>query len=102
MTTKQATSYGYLNDKTALLKRLSRAEGQIRGISKMVEDERYCIDIFTQLSAVQSALQTVGRQLLNSHVDSCLKDALRSGDSQAATAKTEELLDAIERFTRLK
>lgn len=100
MKTTQPTHYGYLDDKVALGKRLARIEGQVRGITKMVEDERYCIDILTQLSAVQTALKAVGMQVLESHAGSCVVAALRSGDEQAAAVKTKELLAAVERFTR--
>lgn len=102
MKTIQSVQYGYLSDKVSLEKRLARIEGQVRGITKMVEDERYCIDILTQLSAVQTALKAVGMQVLEGHAGSCVAEALQSGDKQAAAAKTKELLAAVERFTRAR
>jgi CsoR family transcriptional regulator, copper-sensing transcriptional repressor len=94
--------YGYLADKEALLKRVRRIEGQVRGIERMVEEERYCIDILTQLSAISSALDAVALKLLGDHVQSCVAGALASGDRQAADEKTRELLEAVERFTKAR
>jgi CsoR family transcriptional regulator, copper-sensing transcriptional repressor len=95
-------SYGYLADKDALLKRLRRIEGQVRGIERMVEEERYCIDILTQISAATTALDSVGLKILGEHVQSCVAGALASGDQEAAQAKSRELLAAVERFTRTR
>ena len=94
--------HGYAKDKVALTKRLHRIEGQVRGIERMVEEERYCIDILDQISAVSTALEKVGLRVLDGHVNHCVSDALRSGDPQAAEAKTEELLHAVERFARAR
>lgn len=102
MNTKATASYGYLADKTEVLKRLARIEGQVRGISKMVEDERYCIDILTQLSAVNTALGAVGLNVLDKHVGSCVKQALKSQNPEEAEAKTKELLEAVERFSKMR
>ena len=66
----------------------------------MVEDERYCIDILTQIAAVTTALETVGLKILDEHVRHCVTQALASGDEDEAKAKTDELLAAIQRFTR--
>ena len=93
---------GYHDDKAALVKRLHRIEGQVRGIERMVEEERYCIDILDQISAVSTALEKVGLRVLDGHVNHCVTDALRSGDPQAAEAKTQELLHAVERFARAR
>jgi CsoR family transcriptional regulator, copper-sensing transcriptional repressor len=90
--------HGY--DKDALLKRLRRIEGQVRGIEKMVEEDRYCIDILTQLSAVSSALENVGLRVLDDHVQHCVAGAMASGDERAAQEKTAELLAAVQRFTK--
>jgi DNA-binding FrmR family transcriptional regulator len=101
--TETATSrHGYVDDKSALVKRLHRIEGQVRGIEKMVTDERYCIDILTQLSAVTTALEAVGLKILDDHVRHCVAGALQSGDEQEASIKTEELLAAVQRFTRAR
>ena len=94
--------YGYLAGKDDLLKRLRRIEGQVRGIERMVADERYCIDILTQISAVTTALDAVGLKILGEHVESCVAGALASGDEDAAKAKSSELLAAVERFTRTR
>jgi CsoR family transcriptional regulator, copper-sensing transcriptional repressor len=90
--------HGY--DKAALTKRLHRIEGQVRGIERMVEDDRYCIDILTQISAVNTALESLAFKVLDDHVHHCLADAVASGDKEAAAEKTEELLAAVQRFAR--
>jgi DNA-binding FrmR family transcriptional regulator len=90
--------YGY--DKEALIKRLHRIEGQVRGIERMVEQERYCIDILTQVGAVKTALESVALQLLDDHVMHCVADALAAGDKKVAADKSRELLAAVERFAK--
>ena len=92
--------YGYTKDKAALVTRLHRVEGQVRGIEKMVDDDRYCIDILDQISAITTALEKVALQILDGHVNHCVSDAMRSGDPAAAEAKTRELLEAVERFAK--
>jgi DNA-binding FrmR family transcriptional regulator len=92
------SDHGY--DKPSLLKRLRRIEGQVRGIEKMVEDDRYCIDILTQISAATTALESVALKVLDEHVQHCVAGALASGDEAAAQEKTEELLAAVQRFTK--
>jgi CsoR family transcriptional regulator, copper-sensing transcriptional repressor len=94
--------YGYLGGKDDLVKRLRRIEGQVRGIERMVADERYCIDILTQISAATTALDAVALKILAEHVESCVAGALASGDEDAAKAKSGELLAAVERFTRTR
>jgi DNA-binding FrmR family transcriptional regulator len=84
----------------ALTRRLHRIEGQVRGLEKMVVDDRYCIDILTQVAAVRTALEAVAVDVLAHHVTHCVRDALASGDEAVATAKTEELLAAVERFAK--
>jgi len=84
-----------------VLNRLARIEGQVRGIQRMVEDDKYCVDILTQISAVTTALDRVGLKILDSHVHGCVRDAMLSGGKEA-TAKTEELLEAVERFARMR
>ncbi|HEY2868997.1 MAG TPA: metal-sensitive transcriptional regulator [Gaiellales bacterium] len=95
-------TYGYVNDKDALITRLHRIEGQVRGIEKMVEDERYCIDILTQIGAVSTALETVAQKLLEEHANHCVAGALASGSREEAEEKTRELLEAVQRFTRTR
>ena len=90
--------HGY--DKDALKKRLHRIEGQVRGIERMVDDDRYCIDILTQVGAVKTALESLGLEILEQHVAHCVHDALASGDVRTATRKSEELLAAVERFAK--
>ena len=93
-----AETHGY--DKEALAKRLHRIEGQVRGIERMVEDDRYCIDILTQVGAVKTALESVAFQLLSDHVSHCVADALAGGDKDVASDKSRELLAAVERFAK--
>jgi DNA-binding FrmR family transcriptional regulator len=88
---------GYRKDKEAVQGRLRRIEGQIRGIQKMVEEDRYCIDVLTQVSAVKAALESVAMLLLADHVDHCVADAIRAGDG---SEKVRELTSAVERLVR--
>ena len=74
----------------------------MRGIERMVVDERYCIDILTQISAVNTALESLAVKLLEDHVRHCVTDALASGDAEAAAEKSEELLAAVQRFSRTR
>ena len=92
--------HGY--DKQQIVKRLHRVEGQVRGIERMVEDDRYCTDILTQISAVSTALESLAFKILDDHVNHCVADAVASGDRAAAEAKTRELLDAVHRFSRTR
>ncbi len=95
-------SYGYAKDKPALVKRLHRIEGQIRGIERMVDDDRYCIDILTQIAAANTALESLAFKILDDHVRHCVAGALASGDEADAATKTEELLAAVQRFSRTR
>jgi DNA-binding FrmR family transcriptional regulator len=95
-------THGYGDEKESLIRRLHRIEGQVRGIERMVEDDRYCIDILTQIAAVSTALESLGLRLLDAHVSHCVKDALASGDAEVAAEKSEELLAAVQRFTRAR
>ena len=95
-------TYGYVEEKDALVKRLHRVEGQVRGIERMVEDERYCIDILTQISAATTALESVAFKILDEHVNHCVAGALESGDAEVAAEKSRELLEAVHRFSRTK
>ena len=94
--------HGYAKDKEALVKRLHRIEGQVRGIERMVEDDRYCIDILTQIAAVNTALEALALKILDEHVRHCVAGALTSGDEADAATKTEELLQAVQRFARTR
>ena len=94
--------HGYAQDKPQLVKRLHRIEGQVRGIEKMVEDDRYCIDILTQISAANTALESLAFQLLDQHVKHCVAGAFASGDEAEMAAKTDELIAAVHRFSRTR
>jgi DNA-binding FrmR family transcriptional regulator len=93
---------GYHGEKQALITRLHRIEGQVRGIERMLEDDRYCIEILTQISAVTTALESVAFKILDEHVNHCVADALSSGDHAEATTKTKELLEAVQRFAKMR
>jgi DNA-binding FrmR family transcriptional regulator len=95
-------THGYSADKPALIKRLHRIEGQVRGIERMIEDDRYCIDVLTQISAVGTALDALAFKILDEHVRHCVAGALSSGDEADAQTKTEELLQAVQRFARTR
>jgi DNA-binding FrmR family transcriptional regulator len=87
---------GYSADKKQLLKRLRRIEGQVRGIARMVEDDRYCIDVVTQITAAQAALDKVGLGLLDDHVHHCVMEA----EGATRDARTDELMGAVGRLMR--
>jgi CsoR family transcriptional regulator, copper-sensing transcriptional repressor len=91
---------GYSAEKTAILSRLKRVEGQIRGLQRMVDDETYCIDVLTQVAAATSALQSVAVKLLDEHVRHCVSDAVRSGDPDQADRILTEANRAIERLVK--
>ena len=97
--THQHGPHGYSGDKAALLGRLRRIEGQIRGLQRMVDEDTYCIDILTQVAAVTKALQAVSLTLLEDHMNHCVVDAARAGD-QEGREKVSEALDAITRLVR--
>jgi len=90
---------GYTSTKDDHLKRLRRAEGQVRGIAKMVEDDKYCIDILTQVSAATKALQSVALGLLDDHMSHCVVDAARTGGKEQ-DLKLKEASEAIARLVR--
>ena len=92
--------HGY--DKEVLTKRLHRIEGQVRGIERMVEEDRYCIDILTQIAATKTALESLAFKVLDDHVNHCVADAIASGDAKSAEEKSRELLDAVQRFARTR
>jgi CsoR family transcriptional regulator, copper-sensing transcriptional repressor len=90
---------GYTSNKDALVKRLHRIEGQVRG---MLLEDRYCIDVLTQIAAVNTALESVALEILDDHVTHCVADALAAGDRRQAQTKTSELLAAVRRFARTR
>jgi CsoR family transcriptional regulator, copper-sensing transcriptional repressor len=83
--------------KQTCLKRLNRAEGQMRGIAKMIEEDRYCIEVITQLQAVKSALLRIEEQILRDHVSHCVAHAMKSGDAKEQATKIEELMAVMAR-----
>ena len=87
---------GYREDKEKLLKRLARVEGQVRGVSKMVEEERYCIDVLTQIGAIQAALDKVALGLLDEHTRHCVVEA----DGDERVEKMDELMAAVGRLVK--
>lgn len=91
--------HGYTANKDDYLKRLRRIEGQVRGVAKMVDEDKYCIDILTQVSAATKALQSVALGLLEEHLGGCVVDAARAG-GPAAEEKISEAADAIARLVR--
>src|SRR3954452_8486502 len=90
---------GYISNQDDYLRRLKRIEGQARGLQRMVEEEKYCIDILTQVSAMTSALQSVALGLLNDHLSHCVVEAARAGGREADD-KVREAADAITRLVR--
>lgn len=91
---------GYSMDKDDYAKRLRRIEGQVRGLQRMVEDDTYCIDVLTQISAVSSALESVALGLLDQHIRHCVADAARQGDAAEADRIVAEATAAIARLVR--
>ncbi len=94
-----AATYGYVAHKDGYAKRLRRIEGQIRGIAKMIDEDKYCIDILTQISAASSALRSVALNLLDDHLDNCVSQAIAQG-GDAADVKLAEASAAIARLVR--
>jgi DNA-binding FrmR family transcriptional regulator len=91
---------GYVDDKSAVLARLKRVEGQVRGIQRMVEDDTYCIDVLTQVSAATKALQSVAVQLLDDHLRHCVASAVQSDDRAESERIITEASRAIERLVK--
>jgi DNA-binding FrmR family transcriptional regulator len=92
----ETTTHGYTADKDALQKRLRRIEGQVRGVQGMVDDDRYCIDIVTQVSAIQAALDKVALELLEDHAQHCVI----GGEQEKQSERTEELMGVVKRLLR--
>ena len=97
-----SSTHGYADEKEALIRRLHRIEGQVRGIERMVEEDRYCTDVLTQIAAVNSALESLAFAVLDDHVNHCVAGAVASGDAEEAAAKSRELLEAVHRFARTR
>ncbi|MBC5997596.1 transcriptional regulator [Romboutsia ilealis] len=88
------------NDKDALIKRLKRIEGQVKGIQKMVEEERYCVDILVQISAIRSAINKVGSIILENHIKGCVTESIKHDDMEVTEQTIQELMDTISKFTK--
>lgn len=100
MGTKTKRTHGTSDtDRDATLARLRRIEGQVRGVAQMVEDERYCVDVLTQIAAIQSALRAVGKQLLHHHLNHCVASAARRGPEHLERASAE-LIDLLYKNAR--
>jgi CsoR family transcriptional regulator, copper-sensing transcriptional repressor len=99
---RKPVHHGYHDQKEGLVNRLHRIEGQVRGIEGMVEGDRYCIDILTQIAAVTTALDSVALLILDDHVSHCVAGAIASGDETEAHTKTDELLAAVRRFAKTR
>ncbi|MCY0904568.1 metal-sensitive transcriptional regulator [Arthrobacter sp. H14-L1] len=103
-TVDQHLDHGYTTDKDAYLRRLKRIEGQVRGIARMVDDDKYCIDILTQVAAINKALHAVSLGLIEDHIAHCVVGAAResdkAGDPAIVQAKVKEATDAIGRLLR--
>ena len=95
-------THGYTKDKDALVKRLHRIEGQVRGVERMVEEDRYCIDVLTQIAAVNTALESLAFKILDEHVKHCVAGALASGNEAEAAEKSGEMLEAVRRFAHTR
>jgi len=89
-------------DKEPLINRLHRIEGQVRGIEKMVEQDRYCIEILTQIAAVNTALDALALKILDQHVRHYVRDAVASGDEHDVAARMDELLETVQRFAQTR
>jgi len=87
-------------NKSRLLNRLNRLEGQVRGIARMIEDDRYCIDVLTQLQAARAAIRVVETEMLKEHIDHCVTTAMISGDEEERRTKVAELIQLLERTAK--
>ena len=91
---------GYQGKKSPYLRRLKLIEGQVRGVHRMVEDDTYCIDVLTQISAVTKALESVALGLVDDHIHHCVHDAARSGDTEELDRKMDEIMGAVKRLMK--
>jgi DNA-binding FrmR family transcriptional regulator len=89
-------------DTKAIQNRLRRIEGQVRGLQRMVDEDSYCVDLLTQVSAVQTALEQVAVQVLDAHVRHCVADAVGGDDPAASTQRLDELMTAVRRFAKVR
>lgn len=89
-------------DSRAIHNRLRRIEGQVRGLQRMVDEDAYCVDVLTQVAAVQTALEQVAVQVLDAHVRGCVAEAVGSGDEAAADERLDELMAAVRRFAKVR
>jgi DNA-binding FrmR family transcriptional regulator len=96
---REGNMHGYTHDKDAYLRRLRRIEGQVRGLQRMIDEDKYCIDILTQVSAATKALQAVALGLLEEHLSHCVSQAMAEG-GEGAAEKVKEASDAIARLVR--
>lgn len=88
------------NDKDALNRRLKRIEGQVKGIQKMIDEDRYCVDILVQVSAIRSAINKVGSIILENHIKGCVSESLKHDDEQISQEMIAELMDTVTKFTK--
>lgn len=88
------------NNKEALIKRLKRIEGQVKGIQKMVDEDRYCVDILVQISAIRSAINKVGTIILENHVKGCVAESIKHDCEKQTEIMINELMDTINKFTK--
>jgi DNA-binding FrmR family transcriptional regulator len=88
------------DNKVALTNRLSRIEGQVRGVARMIDEDRYCIDVLTQLQAIRAALAKVGTEMLNDHLGHCIEAAISGGDAGDQRQKASELIELLQRSAR--
>jgi CsoR family transcriptional regulator, copper-sensing transcriptional repressor len=95
--TRGAEKAAIQSDKDALIKRLNRIEGQVRGVARMIVDDRYCVDVLNQISAMQSAMDAVAMQLLENHTHGCVQSAIKSGNGDAAIS---EMMTVLRKFAR--
>jgi len=87
-------------EKEALRRRLARIEGQVRGLLRMVEEDRYCVDVLTQIAAVHQALRRVARELLSGHMEHCVREAYESGDAAQRTRVSDEIAELMFKYSR--
>jgi CsoR family transcriptional regulator, copper-sensing transcriptional repressor len=90
-------AHPFLKDKTALVSRLHKIEGQVRGLARMVESDEYCIDILTQIASARSALESLGMMLLQEHIEGCVRDSLNPATGQE---RVDELIATVNRFIK--
>ncbi|MDJ1370754.1 metal-sensitive transcriptional regulator [Gulosibacter molinativorax] len=98
--TTHTHTHGYRHDVQPLKNRLKRVEGQVRGVERMIDDDAYCIDVITQISAIKAALDRVSTILLEDHIDHCMAEAAESGDPEITKIKVAEVRDAVARLLK--